>query len=73
MDAGVDPRVGALKQDLESFGITKIVDVCLAKDQQNNPIVRAKALIDAIKKYHIDSVFGLSTAKGKDLLPCLHF
>lgn len=66
IDAGA---AGALKQDLESYGITKIICVNLDTDQQNNPVVRAKALIDAVQEYHIDAVFGLSTAMGKDLLP----
>ena len=59
----------ALKEQLESFGITKIVDVLLPPDQQNNPAIRAKAIISAIKEFNICAVFGLSTAIGKDLLP----
>ncbi|MCP4719117.1 MAG: electron transfer flavoprotein subunit alpha/FixB family protein, partial [Desulfobacteraceae bacterium] len=60
---------GNLKKELESFGITKIISVLLDKEQLNNPVVRAKALINAIKAHHISVVFGLSTARGKDLLP----
>ena len=60
---------GTLKQDLESFGITKIVDIFLSPDQQNNPVIRAKAIINAINEFNICAVFGLSTAMGKDLLP----
>jgi len=59
----------ALKKDLESFGITKIVSVLLAENMQDNPVVRAKALINAIKTHDISALFGLSTALGKDLLP----
>ena len=58
-----------IKEDLESFGVTDIIEVCLAPDLQNNPVIRAKAIINAIKEYHISMVFGLSTAMGKDLLP----
>ena len=65
----MDADAQALKKDLASFGITKIVDVLLAKGQENNPVVRAKAIIKAIKAYSISVVFGLSTAMGKDLLP----
>ncbi|MCK5313266.1 MAG: electron transfer flavoprotein subunit alpha/FixB family protein [Desulfobacteraceae bacterium] len=65
----MDADVKALKQDLESFGITKIIDISLVNDQQNNPVVRAKALISAIKEFKICVCFGLSTAMGKDLLP----
>ncbi len=59
----------ALKKDLESYGITTIVTVLLADDQLNNPVVRAKALINAVKAHDICVVLGLSTAPGKDLLP----
>ncbi len=65
----LNTKPASLKQDLEAFGITKIVIINLAKDQQNNPVTKAMALIDAIKTYHIDAIFGLSTAVGKDLLP----
>ena len=65
----MDSDAASVKEDLESFGITKIVEVCLAKDQQNNPVIRAKAIINAIKEFNISMVFGLSTARGKDLLP----
>jgi electron transfer flavoprotein alpha subunit len=74
----------ALKKNLEPFGITKIVNVCLAgqdftpvEDKAFNPVedkaftpsVRADALIHAIRQFNIDAVFGLSTPTGKDLLP----
>ena len=65
MDADVD----AVKQDLESFGIARIFDVSLAADQQENSVVRAKAMVNAVKQCNIDAVFGLSTARGRDLLP----
>lgn len=58
-----------LKEDLEAYGITKIIDVCLADGQEKNPAVRAQAVIQAIKEYGLEVVFGLSTATGKDLLP----
>jgi electron transfer flavoprotein alpha subunit len=65
MDADVD----AVKQDLESFGITKIFDVSLAADLRDNPVVRAQAMARAVREFNIDAIFGLSTAGGKDLLP----
>ncbi|MBU0463954.1 MAG: electron transfer flavoprotein subunit alpha/FixB family protein [Proteobacteria bacterium] len=65
----MDADAKSVKENLESFGITKIVEVCLAPDQQNNPVTRAKAMINAIKEFNISMVFGLSTATGKDLLP----
>lgn len=65
----MDADAKSVKEVLESFGITKIVEVCLAPDQLNNPLTRAKAMIDAIREFNISMVFGLSTAMGKDLLP----
>ena len=65
----IDAEAQALKKDLESFGITKIIDISLAEDQEGNPVTRAKALISAIKEFNINAFFGLSAAKGKDLLP----
>lgn len=65
----MDGQAISVKTVLESFGITTIVEICLAPDQQNNPAARAKAMINAIKEFNISMVFGLSTAMGKDLLP----
>ncbi len=65
----MDADVEALKEDLQSFGITKIVDITLENEQQNNPAVRAEALTNAVKEFNINALFGLSTAMGKDLLP----
>lgn len=65
----IDADAMAVKDDLESYGITRIVHVSLAKEYKDNPDVRAKALINAIKEYDIHALFGLSTAMGKDLLP----
>jgi len=65
----MDADTIVLKKELESFGITQIVDISLPPDQQNNPVIRAKAIINAIKEFNISIVFGLSTAMGKDLLP----
>ena len=65
----LDKQAISVKAVLESFGITTIVEICLAKDQQNNPATRAKAMINAIKKFNISMVFGLCTAMGKDFLP----
>ncbi len=61
--------VNEVKTDLEAYGITTIVNVVLSDEKLNNPVVRAKALINAIKTHDICVLFGLSTAKGKDLLP----
>ena len=65
----MDTDAQSVKAALESYGITHIVDICLAPDQQNNPVTRAQALINAIRELNISMVLGLSTAMGKDLLP----
>jgi electron transfer flavoprotein alpha subunit len=65
----INSDIKALKPDLEAFGITNIVDVVLESEYQNNPVVRAKAMIKAVLKFHIDAIIGLSTSMGKDLLP----
>ncbi len=65
----LDAYESGVKENLESFGISNIVEVVLAPDQQNNPVTRAKALVNAIEEFNISMVFGLSSAKGKDLLP----
>ncbi len=65
----LDADAAAVKDDLEGYGITKIVDIIFAPDQQNNPVVRAKIIANGVKEYSIETVFGLSTATGKDLLP----
>lgn len=59
----------AIQDNLESFGITKIIQVSFAENLQTNPVVRANAVIAAIKEYNLGAVFGLSTAMGKNLLP----
>ncbi len=65
----INADIQALKPDLESFGIANIVDIVLESELEYNPVVRAKAMVKAVEKFHIDAVFGLCTQMGKDLLP----
>jgi len=65
----INADAAAVKDELESYGITQIVAVSLAPDQQNNPVVRAKSIINCIKEFNISTLLGLSTPAGKDLLP----
>lgn len=65
----VNADIQALKPDLKSFGIANIVDIVLEPELQYNPVVRAKAMVKAVEKFHINAVFGLCTPMGKDLLP----
>ncbi len=64
---GEDVKV--LKDTLEEYGITHIVNVVLPPGQLENPAIRAKAIENCIIDYGIGVLFGLSTARGKDLLP----
>lgn len=59
----------AVKKDLESFGVTDIVDIFIGYELQDNPDVRAKAYVNAVKQFDIQSLLGLSIAQGKDILP----
>jgi len=65
----MDADAKSVKKELELYGITKIVHVCLTPGYQKNPDVRARSLMAAIKEYDIHALFGLSTSLGKDILP----
>ncbi len=65
---GVDDST---RQNLAEYGINTIVDMPLADDPQirRNPAVRAGAIADAARELKLDTIFGLSTAEGKDIIP----
>ena len=65
----MDADARTVKPDLEAFGITRIIDVSLSADRQDNPVVRAQAMVKAVREFNLDAVCGLSTARGRDLLP----
>jgi electron transfer flavoprotein alpha subunit len=62
-------KAGTVEQDLESLGIARIFDVSLEAAEQDNPVVRAQAMANAVRGFEIEAVFGLSHARGRDLLP----
>ncbi len=64
-----DGDIKSVKEDLESYGISKIINVSLEQNKANNPVIKGKAIVGAIRYFHISMVFGLSTSLGKDLLP----
>jgi electron transfer flavoprotein alpha subunit len=64
-----DVPVAAVRADLEAHGISRIVALDLDDDQQQNPVVLAKVLVQAVGEFKLDALIGLSTAHGKDLLP----
>ena len=54
---------------LAKYGMDNIVGVTLPKDRQHNPDVTARVIIDVMKANDVGALFGLSTSKGKDILP----
>ena len=58
-----------LKEKFSSYGVVNIIEVQLEDNDENNPDIRAKAIITTINDFDITSVLGLSTTLGKDLLP----
>ncbi|PIE61304.1 MAG: hypothetical protein CSA29_04030 [Desulfobacterales bacterium] len=65
---GVD---AACKTALEQYGINSVADIRLpqADAVRLNPDVRARALVNIAKTLKLNSILGLSTAEGKDLIP----
>ncbi|HKL01177.1 MAG TPA: electron transfer flavoprotein subunit alpha/FixB family protein [Desulfotignum sp.] len=65
---GVDDAICDM---LGRYGITTVVDLGLPSDPEVrlNPAVRADAAAKAARNLYLDTVFGLSSADGKDLVP----
>ena len=63
-------NAAAYKEQLQQYGIGKIIDIT-QKDGpfQWNPVRWAKAIIAAMEHFGINSLCGLTSAQGKDLLP----
>jgi electron transfer flavoprotein alpha subunit len=60
----------AHKEQLQQYGIGKIIDVTSeAGPIQWNPVIWANAVIAAMEHFGITSLCGLTSARGKDLLP----
>jgi len=64
-----DVPVAAVRAELETYGINRIVALSLDAEQQQNPVVMAKTMVQAVSAFDIEALCGLSTANGKDLLP----
>ncbi len=69
--SGADTDIEAVKKDLQDYGVTKIINICLEDCHKKNPAVFAAAAAAIISEYGITLVFGLSSALGKDILPRL--
>lgn len=59
----------SVKEKLSSYGVSTLIDIHFQEGFQYHPEARARAVADAVKEFDIAAVFGLSMARGKDLLP----
>ena len=60
----------ALKQELQAWGINKIVAIEASGARLAwNPALWAKAIVQAMAKFDLHTLLGLASAQGKDLLP----
>jgi electron transfer flavoprotein alpha subunit len=63
-------NAAACKEQLQQYGIEKIIDITSREGPlQWNPVNWARAIVAAMNHFGITTVFGLSSAQGKDLLP----
>jgi electron transfer flavoprotein alpha subunit len=63
-------NAAVFKEHLQQFGIEKIIDIASKEGPiQWNPANWAKAVIAAMQHFGITSLCGLTSARGKDLLP----
>lgn len=58
-----------INTDLARYGVEKVIHVSVPDDRRHNPDVTARVIIDVMKAFDIEALFGLSTSKGKDILP----
>jgi electron transfer flavoprotein alpha subunit len=66
----IDGRGVDHKAALEACGIHKVVDIISGEGPFAwNPVVWSKAVIRAMEHFGINTLLGLSSARGKDLLP----
>jgi electron transfer flavoprotein alpha subunit len=64
-----DTQVDQYKSDLQPYGVQKIVEITAdGGDLLANPDLQASALRAAINHFDLAAFFGLSSAKGRDLL-----
>jgi electron transfer flavoprotein alpha subunit len=57
------------KEFLEQYGIKKIIEISSDQEDLNtSPDLKAQALVDTMKQFDINTLIGLSSPVGKDLL-----
>lgn len=66
----VDGNAAACKEQLQQYGIGKIIDINSNEDpMQWNPDKWARAIIAAMEHFGLTTLCGLTSARGKDVLP----
>jgi electron transfer flavoprotein alpha subunit len=64
----MDGNAENYKETLGQYGVQKIAAISADADLMSSPELQAKAIADAMKHFGISILFGLSSAKGKDIL-----
>ncbi len=67
--SGADTDIEAAKNELQDYGVTKIINIRVEPCHEKNPAVFAAAASEIISEYSIARVFGLSSALGREILP----
>jgi len=66
----LDGRGAGHRDDLQEYGVQKIIDISAKEGTiQWNPELWARAVIHTMNHFGINTLFGLTSAQGKDLLP----
>jgi electron transfer flavoprotein alpha subunit len=66
----LDGRRGDHKSVLEAYGIHKIVEIESGDGALPwNPVTWSEAVVNAMQQFEIKTLFGLTSARGKELLP----
>jgi len=66
----LDGRGDAYKDELQEYGVQKVIDIYKEDGEIPwNPEIWARAVIHTMKHFEINTLFGLTSAQGRDLLP----
>jgi electron transfer flavoprotein alpha subunit len=66
----LDGRGDAYKNKLQAYGVQKIINIVQEQGRLEwNPEVFSKAIIHTMSHFGINTLIGLTSAQGRDLLP----
>ena len=62
---------GQAREILGKYGVDRVIDISLPSEPEIcfNPVVRAEVVASVLEQYELDTLLGLSSGQGKDLLP----